>query len=107
MLVFQPSLKTVAEIGRFLRRPMEEAIWYLETQTDWLGNYEQRQEQGYLMGIGLVDLAVAVVINARMKKPGMRWKRANAKETHRNNLTNFYHHLPLSCAMQALYWSCH
>lgn len=30
------------------------------------------------MGCGLVERAVALVINARMKKRGMRWKRANA-----------------------------
>lgn len=58
--------------------PLVEAIRYLETQTDWLGNYEQWQEQGYPVGSGLVERAVAVVINARMKKRGMRWKRANA-----------------------------
>lgn len=57
---------------------LEEAIRYLQTQQDWLGNYEQWQEQGYPVGSGLVERAVAVVINARMKKRGMRWKRANA-----------------------------
>lgn len=30
------------------------------------------------MGSGLVERAVVVVINARMKKRGTRWKRANA-----------------------------
>ena len=30
------------------------------------------------MGSGLVERAVGVVINVRMKKRGMRWKRANA-----------------------------
>jgi ribosomal protein L31E len=33
---------------------------------------------GYPEGLGLVERAVAVVINLRMKKRGMRWKRANA-----------------------------
>ena len=56
----------------------EEAIRYLQTQQDWLGNYEQWQEQGYPVGSGLVERAVAVVINLRMKKRGMRWKRAHA-----------------------------
>jgi hypothetical protein len=54
------------------------AIRYLETQQDWLGNYERWQEQGYPVGSGLVERAVAVVINVRMKKRGMRWKQANA-----------------------------
>lgn len=58
--------------------PLEEAIGYLQTQRDWLGNYQQWQEQGYPVGSGLVERAVALVINARMKKRGMRWKRANA-----------------------------
>lgn len=58
--------------------PLEDAIRYLETQRDWMGDYEQWQEQGYPVGSGLVKRAVAVVINARMKKRGMRWKRANA-----------------------------
>lgn len=57
---------------------LEEAIRYLETQQDWLGDYQQWQEQGYPVGSGLVERAVAVVINARMKKRGMRWKRGNA-----------------------------
>jgi hypothetical protein len=57
--------------------PLEEAIRYLETQRGWIGNYEQWQAQGYPVGSGLVERAVAVVINRRMKKRGMRWKRAN------------------------------
>ena len=57
---------------------VEEAIRYLKTQQDWLGNYERWQEQGYPVGSGLVERAVALVINVRMKKHGMRWKRANA-----------------------------
>lgn len=44
----------------------------------WIGNDEQWQAPGYPVGSGLVERAVAVVINARMKKRGMRWKRANA-----------------------------
>jgi hypothetical protein len=58
--------------------PLEEAIRYLETQHDWLGNYQQWREQGYPVGSGLVERAVALVINVRMKKRGMRWKRVNA-----------------------------
>jgi len=65
---------TSAEVSAAL----EEALRYLENQADWLGNYQAWQEQGYPVGSGLVDRAVAVVINVRMKKRGMRWKRANA-----------------------------
>lgn len=58
--------------------PLEEAIRYLDTQHDWLGNYEQWRQQGYPVGSGLVERAVAVVINTRMKTRGMRFKRINA-----------------------------
>ena len=58
--------------------PLEDAIRYLETQRDWMGNYADWQEQEYPVGSDQVERAVAVVINARMKKRGMRWKRANA-----------------------------
>jgi hypothetical protein len=57
---------------------LQEVIGYLQTQLDWLGNYEQWQQQGYPVGSGLVERAAAMVINLRMKKRGMRWKRANA-----------------------------
>lgn len=56
----------------------ESAIQYVQTQHDWIGNYQGWKEQGYPVGSGLVERAVAVVINVRMKKRGMRWKRANA-----------------------------
>jgi hypothetical protein len=58
--------------------PVEEAIRYLETQGDWMGNSQRGPEQGYPVGSGLVERAVAIVINVRMKKRGRRWKRANA-----------------------------
>jgi hypothetical protein len=57
---------------------VEEAIRYLETQGDGVGNYAHWQEHGYPVGSGLVERAVALVINARMKKRGKRWKRGNA-----------------------------
>jgi hypothetical protein len=56
----------------------ENAIQYLETQRNWMGDYQTWKEQGYPVGSGLVERAVAIVINARMKKRGMRWKRTNA-----------------------------
>ena len=57
---------------------LENAIRYVQTQKDWLGNYEQWQTDSYPVGSGLVERAVAVVLNNRMKKRGMRWKRTNA-----------------------------
>ena len=54
------------------------AITYLEQQRDWIGNYEQWKRQGYPVGSGLIERAVAVVINRRMKRQGMSWLRRNA-----------------------------
>jgi len=48
--------------------PLEEAIRYLETQHDWMGNYQQWQADGYPVGSGLIERAVTVVINMRMNK---------------------------------------
>ena len=56
----------------------EQALQYLLTQRDWMGDDAFWQEQGYPVGSGLVERAVAVMINTRVKKRGMRWKRANA-----------------------------
>ncbi|HEU5383344.1 MAG TPA: hypothetical protein VFV38_48710 [Ktedonobacteraceae bacterium] len=50
----------------------------MQTQRHWIGNDQAWREQGYPVGSGLVERAVAVVINMRMKRRGMRWRRANA-----------------------------
>lgn len=57
---------------------LEGAIGYLQGQRPWLGNYAQWQADGFSVGSGLVERAVALVINRRMKKKGMRWCRQNA-----------------------------
>ena len=57
---------------------LEEALTYLTNQREWIGNYQQWQEAGYPAGSGLVERGVAVVINPRMKRRGMRWRRVNA-----------------------------
>jgi hypothetical protein len=57
---------------------LEDAITYLRAQRAWLGNYAAWQEAGYPIGSGLIERAVAIVINWRMKGRGMRWCRANA-----------------------------
>lgn len=49
---------------------LEEAIGYLDGQAEWIGNYEPWREQGYPVGSGPVEQAVAAVINLRMKKQG-------------------------------------
>jgi len=57
---------------------LEEALTYLENQRDWIGNYQQWQDAGYPVGSGLVERGVAVVINPRMKRRGMRGLHVNA-----------------------------
>ena len=57
---------------------LEGAIEYLQGQRAWLGNYARWQAEGFSVGSGLVERAVALVINRRMKKQGMRWRRQNA-----------------------------
>jgi hypothetical protein len=59
-------------------KPLQEAIRYLENQRSWIGSYEGWRKQGYPVGSGMIERAVAIVINRRMKKRGMRWCRSNA-----------------------------
>ncbi len=51
---------------------------YLENQRPWIGSYERWKGLGYPVGSGMIERAVAIVINRRMKKRGMRWCRPNA-----------------------------
>lgn len=64
--------------GRQPVRALEETISYLDGQRAWLHDYQALKDQGCPIGSGLVERAVDLVINRRMKKRGMRWKRANA-----------------------------
>ena len=57
---------------------LEEALTYLHGQRAWLGDYAAWQAAGYPVGSGMVEREVALVINRRMKRQGMRWARANA-----------------------------
>ncbi|HEV2236572.1 MAG TPA: hypothetical protein VGR57_07910, partial [Ktedonobacterales bacterium] len=57
---------------------LEQTITYLAAQRSWLGTYAAWQEAGYPVGSGLIERAVFVVINRRMKRQGMRWRRTNA-----------------------------
>lgn len=51
---------------------------YLHEQRGWIGDYAAWQEAGEPIGSGLVEREVALVINRRMKRQGMRWRRVNA-----------------------------
>jgi hypothetical protein len=57
---------------------LDEAIAYVEAQRTWLGDYQAWQDAGYPVGSGLVERAVELVINRRLKRRGMRWRRDNA-----------------------------
>ncbi len=59
-------------------KPLQEAVRYLEKQRRWIGSYERWKGQGYPVGSGMIERAVSLVINRRMKKRGMRWCRPNA-----------------------------
>ena len=57
---------------------LNQAITYVENQRGWMGSYDHWQKQGYPVGSGMIERAVSIVINRRMKKRGMRWLRSNA-----------------------------
>lgn len=57
---------------------INKTITYLQNQRPWIGSYEQWRAAGYPVGSGMIERAVSLVINRRMKKCGMRWKRENA-----------------------------
>jgi hypothetical protein len=70
---------------------LEEALRYLDTKRDWMRNYHHWLKQGYPVGGGLVERAIAVVINIRMNQHGMPWKQVKATiavalSTHRINV---------------------
>jgi len=78
----EQALQGLRKLGQGLdAEPLEimnQAITYLEHQRPWIGSYEHWRTQGYPVGSGMIERAVALVINRRMKKRGMRWCRPNA-----------------------------
>lgn len=54
------------------------AITYLENQRRWIGSYEDWRKLGSPVGSGMIERAVTLMINRRMKKRGMRWCRPHA-----------------------------
>jgi hypothetical protein len=57
---------------------LEQTVRYLQGQRAWMGDYAAWHEQGYPVGSGLIERAVALVITGRMKGRGIRWRRPNA-----------------------------
>ncbi len=70
--------RLAADLPAEALKPVQEAIGYLQHQRRWIGSYEAWRKQGYPVGSGMIERAVALVINRRMKKRGIRWCRANA-----------------------------
>ena len=73
LTALRPTSPTADPIAR-----LDDAIAYLRNQRAWLGDYTAWRQQGYPVGSGLIERAVALVINRRMKRQGMRWRRVNA-----------------------------
>ncbi|GCE29495.1 hypothetical protein KDA_49790 [Dictyobacter alpinus] len=59
-------------------KALQAAIMYLKNQRDWIGDDEEWRRQEYPVGSNIIERAVAVVINRRMKRRGMSWLRRNA-----------------------------
>jgi hypothetical protein len=55
-----------------------DTVTYLREQRAWIGDYGAWQAAGEPIGSGMVEREVALVINRRMKRQGMRWRRTNA-----------------------------
>lgn len=76
------AVRGLADLGKGLptepAETIKKAVTYLENQRPWIGSYEQWRKSGYPVGSGMIERAVSLVINRRMKKRGMRWCRANA-----------------------------
>ena len=80
---------------------LEETISYLDNQRAWLHDYQVLKDQGCPIGSGLVERAVDLVINRRMKKRGMRWKRANADAVVSLRAKTINHEWEDACACKA------
>ena len=57
---------------------LEAALTDRATQRDGLGDDGAWRDAGEPVGSGLVEREVALVINRRLQRHGMRWRRANA-----------------------------
>ncbi len=65
-------------VGQEPLQAVEEALSYVATQRERIVDYATWQASALPAGRGVVERAVEVVLNRRMNKQGMRWKRANA-----------------------------
>jgi hypothetical protein len=72
------ALQALPEPGAEPAASFAETLGYLDGQRDWMGDYGAWQAAGESIGSGLIERAVALVINWRMKRRGMRWRRTTA-----------------------------
>jgi hypothetical protein len=72
------ALTALPEAGTEPAAAFAETLGYLDGQRGWIGNYGAWRAAGEPIGSGLIERAVALVINWRMKRRGMRWRRATA-----------------------------
>ncbi|HEY1348035.1 MAG TPA: hypothetical protein VGF67_00245 [Ktedonobacteraceae bacterium] len=63
--------------AQFLK-PIQDAIRSVEHQRSWMGSSEAWPRLGSPVGSRVIECAVSIVINRRMKKRGLRWCRPNA-----------------------------
>jgi hypothetical protein len=56
----------------------DEAVAYLTGQWAWVGDDQVWRDDGDPVGSGMVERAVELAINRRLKRRDMRWRRPNA-----------------------------
>lgn len=61
--MFGRALPVPAACTQTTRRAWRQTLRYLARQRAWLGDYAAWQQQGYPVGSGLIERAVAIVIN--------------------------------------------
>jgi hypothetical protein len=61
------------------RRPVHEAITYLENHREWLG-YPGARRRGLPIGSGATEATCKSLVTLRMKRSGARWKEQTARD---------------------------
>lgn len=72
------ALQALPEPGAEPAASFAETLGSLDGQRDWIGDYGAWRAAGEPIGSGLIERAVALVINRRMNRRGMRWRRTTA-----------------------------
>lgn len=72
-------LKNEQPRGKDKREALRKLIARLEENRERLPNYAALHQQGYHIGSGVVESACKHVVQQRLKRAGMRWKKENAE----------------------------